>query len=70
VSSIFRTGDKAPCSGIYKAVHAARHGESHYVTAVFGDVFPACLECSDQEQFELAMSSVHVHAHPYFNRST
>jgi hypothetical protein len=69
VSGIFRTGDKAPCSGIYKAVHATKHGETHYVTAIYGDTFPACLECSVNVQFELSIPSVHVNAHPYFNRS-
>jgi hypothetical protein len=68
VSGIFRTGDKAPCSGIYKTVHGTPHGEPHYVTALFGDTFPVCVECSDQVRFELAVSSVHINAHPYFNR--
>ena len=45
------------------------HGEAHYVTAIYGDTFPPCLECYDNVQFELAVSSVHVNAHPYFNRS-
>jgi hypothetical protein len=69
LSGIFRTGDKAPTSGIYKAVHAMNHGEAHYVTALYGDTFPFCLECHDNVRFELAVSSVHVNAHPYFNRS-
>ena len=45
------------------------HGEAHYVTALYGDTFPFCLECHDHVRFELVVSSVHINAHPYFNRS-
>ena len=69
MAGIFRTGDRAPYSGIYKAIHGRLHGDPHYVTAIFGDTFPPCLECSDEVQFELAVGSIHVHAHPYFNRT-
>jgi hypothetical protein len=67
VAGIFRSGDKAPCSGIYKALHG-KHGEPHFVTAVYGEIFPECVKCADSVQFELSISSVHVSAHPYFHR--
>jgi hypothetical protein len=63
---IFKVGEKAPSSGIYKVVHAGNHAESHYVTALYGDTFPACLKCSGGARFELAASAVHVDAHPLF----
>jgi len=68
VVEVFRPGNKAPHSGVYKATHAHQHAEPHYVTLLFGDTFPSCLTCSRQVQFELAMSAAHVNAHPYFQR--
>jgi hypothetical protein len=69
VPEIYRSGDKAPYTGIYKAIHAMKHEEPHYVIAILGDTFPPCLECADDVRFELAISSVHVNAHHHFNRS-
>jgi hypothetical protein len=65
---ISKAGDKVPISGVYKTVHARQHIPPHYVTAVFGDTFPPCLECSDNVQFEIAMAAVHVNAHSQFMR--
>jgi hypothetical protein len=62
----FEAGDRAPSSGIYKAVHANLHAEPHYVTALYGDTFPACQKCSRKIRFELAISAVHLNAHPLF----
>ena len=59
-------GNKAPSSGIYKAVHAGVHTAPHYVTALYGDTFPACQRCSGKIRFELAISAVHINAHPLF----
>ena len=64
----FRPGNKAPFSGVYKVTHAHQHAEPHYVTLLFGDTFPVCLTCFKHVQFELAMSSAHVNAHPHFQR--
>jgi hypothetical protein len=36
----FAPGSKAELSGVYKAVHENEHVPSHYVTALYGDVFP------------------------------
>ena len=40
---ILEPGDRAPSSGLYKVVHAGQHALPHYVTALYGDTFPACL---------------------------
>ena len=69
VPDLLKTGEKAPFSGVYKAIHAQQHVETHYVTVVYGDTFPLCLHCLDRVQFELAMSAVYVHAHRHFDRS-
>ena len=65
---VFRPGNIAPHSGVYKVTHARLHAETHYVTLLFGDTFPACLTCSREVQFELAMPAAHVNAHPHFQR--
>jgi hypothetical protein len=57
-----------PLQAFYKRVHAGQHVSPHYVTAVFGDTFPPCVDCSDNVRFELALSAVHVKAHPQFKR--
>lgn len=65
---IFRAGDKAPTTGIYRVVHGQQHVDAHYVIALQGDIFPACLECSDNVRFDVALSTAHVNAHPLFKR--
>jgi len=65
---VFRVGQKVPTTGVYETVHAHEHVPAHYVTALSGDTFPACLECSDEVRFELALSAIHVRAHPQFMR--
>jgi hypothetical protein len=37
----FRAGDKAAFSGVYKAVHDKDHIPAHYVTALYGEIFPS-----------------------------
>jgi len=68
MSKIWRPGDRVPTTGIYKTIHGRQHAPAHYVTALCGDTFPTCLECSDKVRFELALSAVHVNAHPQFYR--
>ncbi|HWY56048.1 MAG TPA: hypothetical protein VNZ03_16395 [Terriglobales bacterium] len=36
----FRAGDKAVFSGVYKAIHEKDHVPPHYVTAIYGEIFP------------------------------
>ena len=57
-----------PSSGLYKVVHAGQHALPHYVTALYGDTFPACLECVDGARFELAVVAGYIGAHPLFVR--
>jgi len=66
---MIKPGSTATQSGVCKAVHAKHHIPPHYITAIYGDTFPVWLECSDRVRFEIALSAVHVHAHPQFNRS-
>ena len=69
VPDIFRAGDKAPTTGIYRVFHGGQHVEGHYVVALQGDIFPACLECSDNVRFDVALLAAHVNAHPLFKQS-
>jgi hypothetical protein len=41
MSDMFQAGDTAPHSGVYKVIHAEAHTPSHYITAIYGDRFPA-----------------------------
>ncbi len=68
MSEILRPGDRVRTTGIYKVIHGDQHYPTHHITALYGDLFPNCLGCSDSVQFELAMSAVHVNAHPQFIR--
>jgi hypothetical protein len=67
MSDSFRPGEKAPCTGLFRAMHAG-HGAPHEVTILFGEIFPLCLTCAGAVRFELAVLSVHAHAHPLFVR--
>jgi len=66
VFEVYRPGDKAQRTGVYKAIHSPSHVEPHYVTVLFGDTFPPCLTCSKRVRFELAISAERVNTHPYF----
>jgi hypothetical protein len=67
MAEIFQPGDRAPCSGMYRVVHALRHAASHQVIALYNDTFPCCLECIDEVRFELTLSAVYLSAHPCFH---
>ena len=64
----FQAGDKAPTSGVYKVLHYGHHAHPHYVTLLYGEILPSCLQCSSKVNFEVAMAAVHVRAHPSFMR--
>ena len=68
MSEFLKPGDRVPSSGLYKVVHAGRHALPHYVTALYGDTFPACLECVDRVRFEFAVVAGYIGAHPLFIR--
>ena len=65
---ILEPGDRAPDSGVYKVVHARQHAQPHYVTVLYADIFPTCLECSDGVRFELEILAANINAHPHFMR--
>ena len=65
MSNSFRPGEKAPCTGLFKAIHS-NHAAPHEVTMLFGETFPSCITCRDSVRFELTLLSVHAHAHPLF----
>ena len=69
MSLICSPGGRATHSGLYLAIHARLHVDTHYVTAICGDVFPTCIECADQVEFRLALSAAHLSAHPHFRVS-
>jgi hypothetical protein len=62
----FEAGKKIPESGVYKVLHAKQHVPPHHVTALYGDIFPACHKCLGRVRFELAISAPHIKAHPLF----
>src|SRR5690348_13465694 len=43
---IFRPGEVAPESGVYKVMHQ-RHRESHFATLFQGERFPSCVQCGE-----------------------
>jgi hypothetical protein len=49
---VFRAGDAAPQSGVYRVLHE-RHRESHLATLFEGERFPACAHCADDVRFVL-----------------
>jgi hypothetical protein len=66
MADVIKPGDKALFSGVYQVIHGQEHAQTHYVTAVYGDIFPSCRTCLDQVRFELAMSAVYVSTHRHF----
>jgi len=56
---VHRPGDPASESGIYKVVHAS-HREPHTVTAIEGEIFPACRHCKGNVRFVLIADAPHV----------
>lgn len=55
----FRVGDRAPSSGIYRAVHSS-HRKSHTVIIIRGDPFPHCRFCKDAAVFMLVEATPYV----------
>jgi hypothetical protein len=68
MADIFRAGDRAPWSGVYKATHANGHAPAQDLTVLHGESFPTCLECSEGVVFRLVTAAVHINAHPMFRR--
>jgi hypothetical protein len=69
MSNLFQAGDKAPCSGLYRAIHK-EHCEAHEVIILYAEVLPSCVLCGAAVQFALVELSVYVYAHPLFARDS
>jgi hypothetical protein len=49
---VFRPGEVAPESGVYKVTHQ-RHRETHLATLFQGERFPPCVRCGEAVKFAL-----------------
>lgn len=49
---MFRAGELAPESGVYKVMHQ-RHRENHLATLFKGERFPPCAHCGEDVRFML-----------------
>ena len=67
MANVLQGEESVPFSGVYKVVHSGRHSEAHYVLALRGETFPGCWRCSDQVNFQLALSAAHLGTHPFFH---
>ncbi len=56
---VFSPGDKAPVSGIYRAVHDG-HRADHHITAIRGEEFPPCRRCKSLVTFSLVSEADYV----------
>jgi hypothetical protein len=50
---VYKPGDKAPQSGVYRVVHK-QHRPEHEVTLFRSEQFPRCNRCGDEVRFSLA----------------
>ena len=58
-SRLYRPGDRADATGIYRAVHL-RHRMPHELTVLEGETFPNCKRCGDKVTFELVRAAPRV----------
>ena len=59
VREYFHVGDRAPESGLYRAVHSG-HRKQHTVVVIRGDEFPPCRFCKDTAAFILVEGADYV----------
>lgn len=57
--NVFKPGEKAPQSGIYKVLHY-QHRLYHEVTILAGQSLPSCRRCGQEVRFQLVSSAVPV----------
>ena len=66
--NVFKPGEKAPQSGIYKVLHY-QHRLYHEVTILAGQSLPACRHCGQEVRFQLVSSAVPVEDDADFHAS-
>ncbi len=57
--NVFKPGEKAPQSGIYKVLHY-QHRLYHEVTILAGQELPACRRCGKDVRFQLVSPATPV----------
>lgn len=53
---VYRPGDRAATSGVYRAIHL-RHRMPHEITVLEGETFPPCKRCGLHVRFEMLYSA-------------
>ena len=56
---IYKTGNRAPVSGIYDVLHKDLPLENHQVTCIKKDKFPPCRDCGHDVTFRLFKAALH-----------
>ncbi len=58
-ATVFRPGDLAPHTGIYRVIHH-RHRPEHDVIVICGEELPACRTCKGAVRFTIQITGKHV----------
>lgn len=53
---IYRSGDKVPCTGLYRVSHY-QHRMPHDAVLRSGETFPACNKCGKRVMFRLSTNA-------------
>ncbi len=62
-----RPSEQVPVSGVYRVDHND-HRDSHEVTLLEGEIFPACAVCEDRVRFVLKHRASSIHQDKDFPR--
>ena len=57
---IYRPGDLAPVSGIYRVVHGGQHRQPHEALVIRGEQLPACRTCRAMVAFQVVHPVSHI----------
>ena len=58
--NLYRPGDLAPISGIYRVIHLTRHRGPHLAIIIRGEELPLCRNCQGDVEFEVVQTASHV----------
>ena len=58
--NVYRPGDLAPISGIYRVIHLTRHRSPHLAVIIRGEELPLCRNCQGDVEFEVVQTASHV----------